>query len=57
MKEIIVSPSILSADFTNIKTAIEEIENSGAQWIHCVIMVGVFVPNISFGQNMVGDVR
>ena len=40
MKEIIVSPSILSADFTNIKTAIEEIENSGAQWIHCDIMDG-----------------
>lgn len=57
MKEIIVSPSILSADFTNIKTAIEEIENSSAQWIHCDIMDGVFVPNISFGQKMVGDVR
>ncbi len=57
MKEVIVSPSILSADFTDIKKAIKEIENSGAQWIHCDIMDGVFVPNISFGQKMVEDVN
>ncbi|MBR2302425.1 MAG: ribulose-phosphate 3-epimerase [Clostridia bacterium] len=57
MNNVIVSPSILSADFTEMKSAIAEIKSSGAQWVHCDVMDGVFVPNISFGQKMVGDIR
>lgn len=45
----IISPSLLSADFIDLKTDIEMINNSEADWIHMDIMDGVFVPNISFG--------
>lgn len=46
---ILVSPSLLSADFLHLERDIEMINNSDADWLHLDIMVGVFVPNISFG--------
>jgi len=45
----IIAPSILSADFGNLARDIEMINQSEADWIHCDIMDGRFVPNISFG--------
>lgn len=46
---VIVSPSLLSADFANLKDDIEIINRSDAEWLHLDVMDGVFVPNISFG--------
>lgn len=45
----VISPSILSADFANLGRDIDMLNQSTAQWLHCDVMDGVFVPNISFG--------
>lgn len=47
--ERIISPSILAANFGCLKDDLELINKSNAQWLHCDVMDGVFVPNISFG--------
>lgn len=53
---MIVSPSLLSADFCNLGRDIEMIERSRASWIHCDVMDGVFVPNISFGFPVIKSI-
>jgi ribulose-phosphate 3-epimerase len=50
MKNTLISPSILAADFSNLQRDIEMINTSEADWFHIDIMDGVFVPNISFGM-------
>jgi ribulose-phosphate 3-epimerase len=53
----LVSPSLLSADFLNLGKDVSMVNKSLADWIHCDIMDGVFVPNISFGIPVLEHVK
>ena len=49
----LIAPSLLAADFSNLKAECEMINNSEADWFHLDIMDGMFVPNISFGMPVI----
>lgn len=52
-----LSPSLLACDFGNIAKELKEVENAGVEYIHLDVMDGVFVPNISFGLEVIKSIR
>ena len=57
MEKVKIAPSILSADFSKMGEEVASLERCGADIIHCDVMDGVFVNNITFGIKMVEDIR
>lgn len=57
MREFILSPSILSADFSKLGKQIEELDKNNIKYIHIDVMDGMFVPSISFGMPVMASIR
>lgn len=56
-RDIIIAPSVLSADFSDIRGALADIKASGTKWVHLDVMDGNFVPVITFGTKFIADIR